>query len=98
MTPHDVFRHLIFRPVMRKRPDWSHPLPQPLSIPGIMDLVTLADVRELLRHLPEEYRASETWRYVIMKLNVAARGAPVMDVVVPLRMVLLMEGITCRPQ
>lgn len=37
---------------MRKRPDWSHPLPQPLSIPGIMDLVTLADVRELLRHLP----------------------------------------------
>jgi hypothetical protein len=83
---------------MRKRPDWSHPLPQPLSIPGIMDLVTLADVRELLRHLPEEYRARETWRYVTMKLNVAARDAPVIDVVVPLRMVLLMEGITCRSQ
>ena len=31
-----------------------------------------------------------------MKLNVAARGAPVIDVVVPLRMVLSMEGITCR--
>ena len=82
---------------MRKRPDWSHPLPQPLSIPGIIDLVT-ADVRELLRHLPEEYRARETWRYVSTKLNDAARGAPVIDVVVPLRMVLSMEGIACRPQ
>jgi hypothetical protein len=82
---------------MRKRPDWSHPLPQPLSIPGIIDLVT-ADVRELLRHLPEEYLASGTWRYVSTKLNDAARGAPVIDVVVPLRMVLSMEGIACRPQ
>jgi hypothetical protein len=28
---------------------WSRPLPRPLTIPTVMDLVTLADVRELLK-------------------------------------------------
>jgi hypothetical protein len=84
--------------VLRKRQDWSQPLPQPLIIPDVMTLATLADVRELLRHLPKEYRDRETWRYVATKLNDAARGAPVIDVIVPLRMVLSMEGIACRPR
>jgi hypothetical protein len=34
-----------------KRPQhWSRPLPQPLHIPGVMIVVTLADVRELSKH------------------------------------------------
>jgi hypothetical protein len=50
-------------------------LPQTLVIPSIMTLRTLADVRELLGHLPEEYRAKATWHYVATKLDEAAHGA-----------------------
>jgi hypothetical protein len=35
-----------------------------------MDLVTLADARELLKHLPKASREKETWQYV------AACGCP----------------------
>jgi hypothetical protein len=38
-----------------KRPDWSKRLPRPIIIPLVR---TLADVRELLRHLLKEHRPS----------------------------------------
>jgi hypothetical protein len=79
--------------------DWSRPLPQPLRVPGIMTLQTLADVRVLLERLPESFRAKATWRYVADRLDEAARGVidPV-DVAVPLQLVLGgMEGVPCRP-
>jgi hypothetical protein len=44
------------------RPNWSRPLPRALTIPTIMDLVTLADARTLLGHLPKETRARDTWQ------------------------------------
>ena len=35
-------------------PDWSRRLPRPLTIPTVMKLSTLADVRDLVeKHLPE---------------------------------------------
>jgi hypothetical protein len=40
-------------PASRKRPNWPQPLRRPLTIPGIMKLKTLGDVRKLLGHIPK---------------------------------------------
>jgi hypothetical protein len=84
--------------VSRNRADWTRPLPRALVIPKIKTLKTLADVRTLLGHLPQQYRDKSTWRHVAARLDEAARGGEFVDVVVPLRMVLAMEGVKCRPQ
>jgi hypothetical protein len=60
------------RKQLMPRPNWSRPLPRPLTIPTVMDLVTLADVRELLGHLPKETRAKSTWQHVEAELKKAA--------------------------
>ncbi len=60
---------------MAKRPDWSRRLPQTLVIPKVMTLKTLADVREVMRHLPEDRRARPTWRHVEQQLAQAAASA-----------------------
>jgi hypothetical protein len=54
--------------------DWSRALPRPLTIPTVMDLVTLADVRTLIGHLPKETRARDTWQQVEAELKKAAVG------------------------
>jgi hypothetical protein len=38
--------------------------PRPLTIPTVMDLTTLADVRALIGHLPKEMHAKSTWQYI----------------------------------
>jgi hypothetical protein len=84
---------------LRKRADWSRPLPRPLLIPKVMTLKTLADVRELIKHLPKDHRAKSTWQHVEKQLNAASLGeVDTIDVAVPLQMVLSMEGVECRPK
>ncbi len=57
-------------------PNWSRPLPRALVIPEVMELVTLADVRELIeRRLPAHFRGKATWRVVAKDLKAAALGA-----------------------
>jgi hypothetical protein len=75
------------------RPNWSRPLPQPLTIPTVMDLVTLADARELIRHVPKERRDNLNWRHVADELAKAAAGADTASVSIALRMVLMLEGV-----
>ena len=79
----------------RSRHDWSRPLPRPLVIPEVMTLVTLADVRELMRHLPEDRRERPTWRHVAAELDKAAAGADTADVSIALRMALMIEKVEC---
>jgi len=69
---------------LRKRPDWSRPLPRPIVIPEIMTIKTLADVRKLLGHIPKEARQASTWQHVQTQLNAAAKGGDVRDVSVVL--------------
>jgi hypothetical protein len=79
------------------RPNWQHPLPQTLIIPGVMKLKTLADVRTLIGHVPKERRALDTWRHVEKCLNAAATGGDIKDATIALRLVLTLEGVPCRP-
>jgi hypothetical protein len=86
---------------LRKRPDWSQQLPQPLQIldendKPIITLKTLGDVRKMLLGLPAPFQLKTTWGHIAVMLDEAARGGDITDVVVPLRMVLGMEGVRCR--
>ena len=59
---------------------------------------TLADVRELMRHQPVDRRARPTWRRVSADIEDAAGGGDIEGAVIALRMVLMIEGVKCRPQ
>jgi len=80
---------------MPKRPryDWSRPLPQPIVIPEVMALRTLADVQALMGHLPEDHRERTTWRYAAAMLEAGALKGDTKDIAIALRMVLMLEGI-----
>jgi hypothetical protein len=79
-----------------KRLDWSRRLPRPLTIPGVMTIATLADVRKLMQHLPKGRRELSTWRHVAAELDRAAAGADPADVSIALRLVLAMERVEYR--
>ena len=81
---------------MVHKPVWSRKLTRTIVIPGIMTLRTLADVSELLRHLPKEHRAKKTWQHVTAQLDEAAQGADPDNVSVALQMVLGMERVEYR--
>ena len=56
-------------------PNWSRPLPRPITIPDVMELATLPDVRILVeKHLPKEYRSKFCWRQLAGLLKRAAEG------------------------
>jgi hypothetical protein len=80
------------------RPNWSRALPQPFLIPDVIVLATLADVRELMRHLPEDRRSRPMWRRVEADIEAAAAGGDVEGAVIGLRMVLFLERVECQPQ
>jgi hypothetical protein len=47
---------------LAKLPNWSTPLPRPITIPQVMTLKTLADVRRLIGHIPKKRRELSTWQ------------------------------------
>jgi hypothetical protein len=75
------------------RSNRSRRLPYLLTIPNVMKLRTLDDVRRLMRHLPADRRQRSTWRHVDAQLEQAAAGADTINVSIALRMVLSLEGV-----
>ena len=69
-------------------------------IPGIVTLVTFADVRCLIeRDLTTGCRQKAAWRYVARRLDeAAADDGDTAGVAVALRMALSMEGVECGPR
>jgi hypothetical protein len=76
------------------RPNWSRALPRPIIIPKVMTLKTLADVRELMRHIPADRRERSMWRHVDAELGKVAAGADTADVAIALRMVGKLRAIS----
>jgi hypothetical protein len=62
-----------------ERPEARASPAAPLIIPKVMKLTTLADVRALIRHLPQHTREKETWHHVAARLAEATRGGDVAD-------------------
>ena len=65
----------------------------PPTISTIMDLVTLADVRTLIGHLPKETRAKDTWQRVEAEINKAARSGNATHLSIAPQMVLMLEKV-----
>ena len=63
-----------------------------------MLLATLADVRELMRHLPADRRERSTWRRVATDIEAAAAGGDIEGAAVGLRLVMFLERVECQPQ
>ena len=77
------------------RADWLRPLPRPLTIPTVMKLKTLADVRDLVdKHVPTQYRHKPSWRHVSSQIAKAANGEKdLVEICFSLRLVLALEGV-----
>ena len=80
----------------RRKLDWSRRLPRPLTIPTVMKLRTLADVRTLMSHLPVDRKRMDTWQLVAARLQDAASSGDIAELVAVLRVVFMIEHIECR--
>jgi hypothetical protein len=82
------------------RPDWSRPLPRPLTIldngKEFLRLTTLGDVRDFLKRIPKDRRQFDTWQHVAAELDKAAGGADTASLSIALQMVLMLENVECR--
>ena len=78
---------------MAKRPKWSQPLPRPITIPQVMTLKTLADVRKLIGHIPKVRRQLSTWQHVEKTLRECAAGEDPVNISVALRLALQAERV-----
>jgi hypothetical protein len=77
----------------RMRLSWSTPLPRPIAIPQVMTLKTLADVRELIGHIPKVRRQLSKWQHIEATLQACAHGDDPVNISVALQIVLQGERV-----
>jgi hypothetical protein len=70
----------------------------PVTPATVTTLKTLADVRVLIQHLPEDRREKPTWQHITAQLEQAAAGVDMVDLGIALRLALMLEGLECRAQ
>jgi hypothetical protein len=63
----------------------ARPPARPITIPQVMTLTTLADVRKLLGHIPKERRQLSTWQHVEATLQACAAGNDPVNISVALQ-------------
>jgi hypothetical protein len=78
---------------LSKRSSKSDRLPRPITIPQVMTLKTLADVRKLLDHIPKERRALSTWQHVEKTLRACVADDDPANITVALQLVLQAERV-----
>jgi hypothetical protein len=84
--------------LLPKRSNWSRRLPRPLTIPGIMTLATLADLRTLIKkYFPTRCRDRTISRYVAGRLSEAACDDDTANATVSLMIILVLESVPCGP-
>ena len=69
---------------------------KPVTIPQVMTLKTLADVRKLLGHIPKERRQLSTWQHVEKTLRECAVGDDTENISVALQIVPQGERVPHR--
>ena len=79
------------------RPNWSRALPRPLVIlddgKEFLRLTTLTDLRDFIKRLPKDRQHFDTWQVVKQRLDAAALGDSIDDLLISLQMVLSLEGV-----
>ncbi len=79
------------------RPNWSRSLPRPITIPEVMKIVTLADARSLMRHLPIDHAQRPMLAARCRRaLPKAATGGDPVEASIALRLALMIEGVECQ--
>jgi hypothetical protein len=66
--------------------------------PGIIALTITISAGLSAVELSVRVRERETWRHVADRMNDAARGGDIKEVVIVLRLVLQLERVPCLPQ
>jgi hypothetical protein len=77
-----------------RTPGQALKLTMPLRIRELdLPVETTADVRVLLRHLPEEYRALHTWQHVEREVWKAEKSGDAKSATVAVKIVLIMSNL-----
>jgi hypothetical protein len=82
------------------RPNYSRSLSQPIVIldddKEFLRLTTLGDVGDFIKRLPKDRQHFDAWQVVNQRLDAAAAGGSIEDLLIALQMAFRLEHIAYR--